>query len=71
MIFNHINMADHEDTGKIKEALLENFSMDAFQAYDVFRTRVWLNEPVDVFSADIVRLDAIRFAAHSWDEETH
>ena len=31
--------------------------MNAFQAYDAFRTRVWLNEPVDVFLANLVRLE--------------
>jgi len=56
MVFDHMNIADQEDAGKIEKALLEAFSMDAFQAYDAFRTRVWLNEPVDVFLADLVRL---------------
>ena len=42
---------------KIEKALLEAFSMDAFQAYNAFRTRVWLNVLlVDVFLADLVKL---------------
>ena len=40
MGFDHMNIADQEDAGKIKKALLEAFSMDAFEANYVFRTRV-------------------------------
>lgn len=56
MVYDHMDAQDQEDSTKIELALLSAFSIDAFQAYEQFRSRIWENEPVDVFVADLIRL---------------
>ena len=56
MVFDHMDVLDQEDADKYENAMLESFSMDAFQACDAFRAKEWSNEPVDVFLEDFVRL---------------
>ncbi|KAK7082964.1 hypothetical protein SK128_008160 [Halocaridina rubra] len=38
----------------IKKALLEVFSTNPFQAYESFSRRVWPDEPVDIYSTDLL-----------------
>ena len=56
MVYDHMRAEDQYNIEKIEAALLNAFSMDPFQAYDLFTSRVWENESPDVFLADLQRL---------------
>ena len=56
-VYSQLDKATQENAGDLETALLNAFSMNAFQAYEELRKRVWSdNEPVDVFLADLKRL---------------
>ena len=56
MVYDHMNTEDQMNLDKIEKALMNAFSMDAFQAYDQFRVRLWNDESPDVYLADLQRL---------------
>ena len=56
-VYDQMEQADKKDGDKIQRCLLEAFSLNAFQAYDNFRRRSWMdNEPVDVFLSELRKL---------------
>lgn len=56
-VYQQIGLEDRKHVGKVKEALLTAFAVDAFAAYEQFTARrLKPGESVDVFLADLRRL---------------
>jgi zinc knuckle protein len=56
-VFDQMEEEDKEDANKIEKVLLEAFSLNAFQAYDMLRQKTWrAGEPVDVYLSELRKL---------------
>ena len=55
-VYNELSDSRKGKIDDIKTALFQAFSLDAFQAYEQFSRRVWLDESVDVYLSDLRRL---------------
>jgi len=59
-VYKSLSVDVKEDYAKLKQALLEAFSVDKFMAYEQFsRRKLEPGEQVDVFAADLKRLAAL------------
>ena len=59
-VYEQLEEEAQGDAAKIESALVTAFGVDAFQAYEEFRTRVRRpGEPVDVFLSDLRRLASL------------
>lgn len=55
-IYNELGESSKKSYDSIKDALIGAFSMNSFQAYEQFTKRVWCDESVDVYLADLRKL---------------
>lgn len=55
-VYNELSESSKKSFELIKKALIEAFSLNAFQAYEQLTKRVWCDESVDVYLADLRKL---------------
>lgn len=55
-IYNELSDSHKKSYESIKKALIEAFSLNPFQAYEQLTKRVWCDESVDVYLADLRKL---------------